>query len=342
VDTLWSRLFLRNELERNLSRCHYRPLFELMLEDQGFKVTTARARRLQEQAEAYVTTQLRALTAPGLTPEQQKEQRKQVQEWLLAQAAQHFEQAPVLTGENLASLELLCERGQATAEQKLALAKNRFLQQFPSAVRVSGTQWVAIRDWQRQLRRVRTELDLSTREETYGLLLEFTKNHWIVREKPPQLAQFAAVRTICLKLGVRNTTDREVVIPEAVLADVPTWKLAFESELRYLFALPGNNPPHDRTSVVRMLNAILRQWSASKLGQASSKRGGSGPGRSREYTYKLVSLCGTSFDELLGQMTPRQYVSLEELERQLLQDTAVDDQLRRMAERGAPAPAITT
>jgi len=276
VDDFWMWLKIRNLQEKYFSKNYFDVLFDLMLTDQDFQITTVKV----DQKKAKDIKNF-------------NNYKKQLEKVIYDDKAKLFNQTTTPDVVELSEYTKLIEKGLASLDEFMAVKKWYFLYLFDTKYhdQITGDDFVILENKTSQLKNARIELDLSVKEVA---LID------LQMDRDPLFLQYSAIKDICQILGVDNTLDRETIIDGNVISDNLIFFQQKHPEYTSLFDLT-NKVPSRRENVISLLNSILIKWSYCKLTQLGLPNKNSSGKRFYKYIFMPINQV---FDKFVIFMSP--------------------------------------
>jgi len=260
-------LVFQNELEKYQSRAFMNLLMIKYLKDQGYTIHVSQTPVLDkdDDKDAKIGAEIK--------------QRK-IYEWI---------SAPVLNPEQKKNVQMKIESGESTKEEKIAVRKADQREKLKEESDISDGEIYVTRNLNTQMDNLYCELNLDVKAVLAVDLQRVTNAEKLHQVRFVKLKYIKEI--VCPTLGIKNTFDRETVIPREkveILGNVLSNNFV---QVKSIFNLRCAKPnPASYQSITGCLKSILTEWSHCKL-MAEIKKG------KRVLSYKLFEE-SESFDEV--------------------------------------------
>ena len=274
-DNFWTWLLIESNREINLSKNSFDALFRIMLETQGFTIIT---NAVKQNTMAF-GNQLKLL----------KLKVHHTEETL-------FDSVTVVNEINFKAIQTMIDNNVATAEDKMIVAKSRFINMLTPDVRdqINGKIYVQNKNHAYNLTSSEHEIDHETKD-----IVIFDLNMQIEPGKA-EYQKHNAIKWFCQMLRIPSTVDRNVIISDEVIkANLPEF-IRYYPIFKLLFNLRCKAPSSFK-GVLEMIRSIISSWSGSLLTVHSTNKVTVNGNREERFTYTLKAPT-EHFDWLLSNM----------------------------------------
>lgn len=258
-ETIWTWLTHHCELERNLSRNYYNPMFRKMLELQGYTITDfTQADERELDSPGTVISDADALKQRKKREIEFLKEQKDLKEEVEKNLLDDFRKAEFLNPQDFKDAKIKVQKGLAKTELLRSVQRTEILLKIPKSTRddTSVYEIVEVRKMSSLLYHAQIELCANVREQ---LFKEISR-----KEADPLFSKIMMIRELCEMLNIPNTLDRKVEIPCSTLRTKFTELCELFYKLNKVFKTRCKKLKTFADLKV-CISSILNLWSGSKL-----------------------------------------------------------------------------
>jgi len=238
IETLWTRLTIKNKLERNLSKNYFEELFDQLLVDCGYQVIN------------YIN-QGNASEIPKAQLTIQAKERE----------VNMFDQVPILDTKELKIYQQQRNKGLANELMIKAINKTIMLQQIKPKYHnvITGEHLYFIQDNTEIIKQALIEKYLQPRQALFYELKECDLN-----QHDMYFLKYINIIRLCNYLGVKHSRDRTINVPRSNV-ELCCYKLTNSVKMITDIFQITNKPRNSYASMKALIDSMLKRWSGSIL-----------------------------------------------------------------------------